>query len=191
MLVAFTKNRFVKSRKPAQGAALFPGLAQEPRRVVADRFMAHHVTHGGVGKFAGALEVLRPEQARLRTAVQGLSRPLPEHVAHLVAGHRGDGRTDDDDGDVEVDGARAAGRRQQPGADEGDGEGTPLHQLAPVGQQGQQDRAREGDEGDDGQDGVVYIHRVFFVSFGGAKTGSCIERFSLVHPDGSAEDHDE
>ncbi len=43
--------------------------------------------------------------------------------------------------------------------DEGDGERTPLHQLALVGQQGQQDRARERDEGDDGQDGVVDVHR--------------------------------
>ncbi len=44
----------------------------------------------------------------------------------------------------------------------------PCISLPAVGQQGQQDRAREGDEGDDGQDGVVYIHRGFFVSFGGA-----------------------
>ena len=44
-------------------------------------------------------------------------------------------------------------------SDKGDGERTPLHQLALVGQQRQQDRARERDEGDDGQDGVVDVHR--------------------------------
>ncbi len=51
---------------------------------------------------------------------------------------------------------------QMQGEDEGDerdGERTPLHHLALVGQQGQQDRARERDEGDDGQDGVIDVHR--------------------------------
>src|ERR1700731_4072336 len=55
---------------------------------------------------------------------------------------------------------------------EGDGERTPLHQLALVRQQRQQDRAREWDEGDDGQDGVVDIHRGFIVSLGCCKDKS-------------------
>ena len=58
----------------------------------------------------------------------------------------------------------AEGKMQgQEKGDEGDGERTPLHQFAPVGQQSQQDRAREGDEGDDGQDGVVDVHRFLLV----------------------------
>ena len=85
------------------------------------------------------------------------------------------------------------GKMQRQGeGDEGDGERTPLHQFALVGQESQQDRAHERNEGDDGQDGVVYVHRGFIVSFGEAKNRSFVKqvRVSLVQPDGSAEDHD-
>ncbi len=43
--------------------------------------------------------------------------------------------------------------------DEGDGERSPLHQLASVGHQREQNRSRERGEGDEGQDDVIDIYR--------------------------------